>query len=144
MTNKEFLRTFNIKPEMSATTEQSWTQAEMIREASMGETAMFGPSDPRGRTAASYHWTFDPKTDLTRFEGLSDAEWAEWFDDEVQMHAEEGRDRMYADMDREIEYPVVAVEYQGKLHLWDGAHRVGSSHKYGRTTIPAIIGRLIA
>ncbi|WP_097052765.1 hypothetical protein [Thalassospira xiamenensis] len=99
----------------------------------------FSPGDDGHAELDHLEFSFNRLYDLSKFGSVED--WSEWFREEREMWAEEGRPDYYDDIvEKEIAEPVVIVEIGEKSYIWDGNHRVGGSLSIGRVTIPAIVG----
>lgn len=73
---------------------------------------------------------------------MSKEAWIEWFLGEDLDAKEDGR-YGYADvLIQDIHEPIVHVVYDdGRVHVWDGYHRIAASFLKGETHLPAIEGR---
>lgn len=72
------------------------------------------------------------------------SEWKEWYQNEIDMHDEDGNDGVasfYRDLIKNPidEYPIV-LHKNGKFHIWDGYHRVGAAFVRGDDRIKVILG----
>lgn len=96
-------------------------------------------------------WKYVPNMPLKYTDGIK-GDWAAWFkgeeDEWVYNHGRNDADNGDRDghFDKWVknpsEKPVILMEgTDGKLHIWDGHHRVGVAHVHKMETIPALIGR---
>lgn len=114
------------------------TEAELRCEAEAWSN-QFVPGEPGYCNPDMVNWRFDPRFDIACLGNQK--EWAEWFDDECKMVAEDGRGGYYDDMlQGEIYDEIVVLVRDGIGYIWDGNHRTGAAFKRGLRQLKAIVG----
>jgi len=121
-------------------------QEELIQIASAFECACWDKG-PQSLPAKCFYWKEYPAILLEGFlhgELNTPQKWCEWFQEEKLIKLKELQNpNYYTPLEQgEIIEPVIAIEKNSELYIWDGWHRVGSSFLTQRKTIPAIIGSL--
>jgi len=87
-------------------------------------------------------WALNPHFSLKRFGPL--IELKDRFLVACAKAEEEGFAGRYDDMvGQDIHTPIIVLEKDGKLFVWDGDVRIGAAARNGKTTIPAIVGTAI-
>lgn len=123
--------------------EDVYSQEQMVRMASFWEGVTVTNDDCLVK-AADYVWEHHPQFPVSAFDVMTHEEWCAWMSQEIDMWTEDGDPARFTNLltDPVIREEVVAsYGHDGKLHIWDGYHRVGASHMVGRATVPAIIGK---
>ena len=100
----------------------------------------FAVGDPK-----DFEWSFVPDFELAKVTPIKE-DWIKWYDGEwtewVHDHGTEeraGHFERWADAP-EKKPPIVIVGTDGKLHIWDGHHRIGIAHKQNMPQIPVLYG----
>jgi ADP-ribose pyrophosphatase YjhB (NUDIX family) len=92
-----------------------------------------------------FEWSFIPEFELaqvtpikTDWVGWYDGEWSEWVHD----HGDERSGHFEKWADNPAKKPPILIEgTDGKLHIWDGHHRIGIAHKLKMENIPVLLGK---
>lgn len=104
-----------------------------------------GSSPESQMDASAFDWRYEPNYPLTNMETLET--FKTFMEDEIQMWVDEGDPNRFDNMihGQPIEEPVIVIEHGsgiGSGELIDGWHRSGATALCGRTTVPAVVGRL--
>lgn len=90
-------------------------------------------------------WKFIPNFPVKLTDNIK-SDWSAWFkgeeDEWKYNHGNEREGHFEAWLKNPHEKPVIFMEgTDGRLHIWDGHHRVGIAHVAKLKTIPALVGR---
>lgn len=93
-----------------------------------------------------FEWEFRAEFPLAELTPIKE-DWVEWYQGEwtewVHDHGTEeraGHFERWADAP-EKKPPIIILGTDGKLHIWDGHHRIGIAHKLGMEKIPVLFGK---
>lgn len=93
-----------------------------------------------------YEWKYEPKFPVASLKKIR-SDWPAWFKAEgeewIYNHGPEERKDHFDKWSQEPELkPIMLAEgTDGKLHIWDGHHRIGKAVTIDMKTIPAIVGK---
>lgn len=113
-------------------------QRELIQKVSKYQDKCvddYGRCDPH-----QVAWRTDLAFPITLISGLR-ADWIEWYIEEcARLEADGKSDLVESLASGQIEKPIVVLNRDGKLFIWDGHRRIGSAMRNGNESIPAIVG----
>ncbi len=116
------------------------SQGRMLGLAAPHQNNIYDEDDLLGGAAEDWTWRFEPALPISYFlKAMSADEWKNHMDFRDQ-DGEDEDDHASLLRGDPINDPVVVVERDGHIGIWDGWHRVASSFISGRTSLPAIIG----
>ncbi len=127
------------------------TQENLIAYA-QGYSDEFADGHPAVVKPEDRQWSYDPAFPLAEmvepngrpFDAVA---WSAEYTAVKQAWAEQGEPDRFDDMEgwwlsSPHEEPMILVEgADGKIHKWDGFHRIGISMTHGATHVPAVVGR---
>ena len=103
------------------------------------------PGEPGYGTVDEFDWSYQAEFPLALLPGERQ-EWLQWWEDEIQIWAEEGEPDRFDGMiawwqGKPTNDPITVVQgTDGRWYPWDGMHRVGISYLLGMITTPAVVG----
>lgn len=91
-----------------------------------------------------FNWHFDPEFDIDKTNALK-RDWVAWYNGELDEwrydHGDERAGHFEAWSKNPARKPIIMIEgTDGKMHCWDGHHRIGMAHIKKMKHIPVIIG----
>lgn len=92
-----------------------------------------------------FDWKYEPKHSLAFAKEIK-SNWPEWFKQETEEwkynHGPEERKDHFDKWSKEPELkPIILVHgTDGKIHIWDGHHRVAKALTLGMKNVPALVG----
>jgi hypothetical protein len=118
--------------------------SRMTQEELSEHARVYGCNDDVTVSLDAISWSYEPSFDVSRLlEVMTEKEWADWLDEEIEMSVTEldDPDRWAPLLEQEIFEPIVIFDHRdGTIHIWDGWHRSAAAVAKGAKTMKAIYG----